>query len=421
MVPDRTQHPCFNENAKLQFGRIHLAVAPACNIQCNFCDRRYDCVNDNRPGVTSAVLTPKKAITYLRQMVELKPNLSVVGIAGPGDPFANPEQTLETLRLVREEFPSMLLCIASNGLNIAPYAEDLAGLNVTHLTLTINAVDPEIGQHIYAWVRDGKKIYRGRPAAEVLLSRQLESLRLCSSKGLSTKVNCIMIPGINDHHIADVARTVSEQGASLFNCIGMCHVPGTPFAGIPSSNKADVESVRRQAEVYLPQMRHCTRCRADAVGCLGEQMSVQAMNIMRQIVFGPETKPNQPYVAVTTREGFLINQHLGHAREYVVYGYEQGRIKLIEMRPAPPAGCGDRRWSELADVLKDCHSILTCQAGQAPVLALSELGIKVIQTEGLIEQVLTNFFNGKMPRAIQKPAACVSGCAKANAGSGCSA
>jgi nitrogen fixation protein NifB len=418
MVFDSTQHPCFNENAKLQFGRIHLAVAPRCNIQCNFCDRRYDCVNDNRPGVTSAVLTPKQAIFYLRQMVELKPNLSVVGIAGPGDPFANADQTLETLRLVREEFPSMLLCVASNGLNVAPYAEDLARLNVTHLTVTVNAVDPDISRHIYAWVRDGKKIYRGRAAAEVLLSRQMESLRLCSSKGLTTKVNCIMIPGVNDHHIAEVARVVSEQGASLFNCIGMCHVPETPFAGIPTPGKADIEAVRRQAEIHLPQMRHCTRCRADAVGCLGEQVNVRAMEIMRRIVFGPETKPNRPYVAVTTREGFLINQHLGQAREFIIYGYEKGRIKLVEMRAAPPAGSGDQRWSEMADVLKDCQAVFTCQAGQAPVNALSDLGIKVIATEGLIEQVLTNYFNGQTPKPVRRPTACQGGCAKTGAGCG---
>jgi nitrogen fixation protein NifB len=419
MELDRTQHPCFNENAKLRFGRIHLAVAPKCNIQCNFCDRRYDCVNDNRPGVTSAVLTPKQALAYLRQMVERKPNLSVVGIAGPGDPFANPDETLETMRLVRQEFPSMLLCVASNGLNVAPYAQDLANLNVTHLTLTINAVDPDIGQKIYAWVRDGKKIYRDRAAAEVLLSRQLESLRLCSSKGVTTKVNYILIPGVNDHHIADAARTVSEQGASLFNCIGMCHVPETPFAQIPSPGKETVESARKLAEVYLPQMRHCTRCRADAVGCLGDAVDVKAMEIMRQIVFGAEAAPQRPYVAVTTQEGFLINQHLGHAREFVVYGCENGRLKLIETRPAPDAGGGDQRWADMAAVLKDCQAVFTSLAGQAPVNALADAGIKVIQTEGLIEQVIVNYFDGKMPKPVRKPAGCQGGCAKSNAGAGC--
>ena len=25
---------------------MHVAVAPACNIQCNYCNRKYDCANE---------------------------------------------------------------------------------------------------------------------------------------------------------------------------------------------------------------------------------------------------------------------------------------------------------------------------------------------------------------------------------------
>jgi nitrogen fixation protein NifB len=72
-------------------------------------------VNESRPGVTTGVLSPDQAMMYLDTVFAQKKNISVVGIAGPGDPFANPEETMETLRLVREKYPDMLLCIASNG------------------------------------------------------------------------------------------------------------------------------------------------------------------------------------------------------------------------------------------------------------------------------------------------------------------
>lgn len=55
---DISKHPCFNPAVKGQFGRVHLPVAPKCNIKCNFCNRKYDCINESRPGVTSNVLTP---------------------------------------------------------------------------------------------------------------------------------------------------------------------------------------------------------------------------------------------------------------------------------------------------------------------------------------------------------------------------
>ena len=68
---DLSKHPCFNDAVRHQFGRIHLPVAPDCNIQCNFCDRRFNCVNESRPGVTTSVLTPPEVenlFTMLRQL-----------------------------------------------------------------------------------------------------------------------------------------------------------------------------------------------------------------------------------------------------------------------------------------------------------------------------------------------------------------
>ncbi|HQA11307.1 MAG TPA: nitrogenase cofactor biosynthesis protein NifB, partial [Zoogloea sp.] len=30
-------HPCYSEEAHHHYARMHVAVAPACNIQCNYC------------------------------------------------------------------------------------------------------------------------------------------------------------------------------------------------------------------------------------------------------------------------------------------------------------------------------------------------------------------------------------------------
>src|SRR5512135_3180883 len=98
---DMSRHPCFNPGAKGQFGRVHLPVAPKCNIKCNYCNRKYDCANESRPGVSSGILTPTQALAYLEKVMEREPYISVVGIAGPGDPMANATETIETLRLIR--------------------------------------------------------------------------------------------------------------------------------------------------------------------------------------------------------------------------------------------------------------------------------------------------------------------------------
>jgi nitrogen fixation protein NifB len=55
-------HPCYSEEAHHHYARMHVAVAPACNIQCNYCNRKYDCSNESRPGVVSQKLTPDQAV-----------------------------------------------------------------------------------------------------------------------------------------------------------------------------------------------------------------------------------------------------------------------------------------------------------------------------------------------------------------------
>ena len=78
-------HPCYSEEAHHYFARMHVAVAPACNIQCNYCNRKYDCANESRPGVTSEKLTPEQAARKVAAVAVKVPQLSVLGIAGPGD------------------------------------------------------------------------------------------------------------------------------------------------------------------------------------------------------------------------------------------------------------------------------------------------------------------------------------------------
>src|SRR3989339_886018 len=133
---EAANHPCFNENARHSYGRIHLPVARSCNMQCKYCNRKHDCINESRPGVTSAVLSPAQALAYLKEMKEKIPRLAVAGIAGPGDPFAEPELTMDTIRRVNGSFPGMLLCIATNGFNILPFIRELSEYNVSHVTIT---------------------------------------------------------------------------------------------------------------------------------------------------------------------------------------------------------------------------------------------------------------------------------------------
>jgi nitrogen fixation protein NifB len=274
-------HPCFNEEARRSYARIHLPVAPKCNMQCNYCSRKFSCVNESRPGVTCAVLTPYQALEYLREYVKKLPNLSVVAIAGPGDPFANPEETLETLRLVKAEFPELLLCVATNGLNLLPYVGELSAIGVSHVTVTVNAADPEIGRNIYEWMHWDGSTHTALEAAAHLWKQQAESISRLSKLGVTVKINTIYIPGVNDQHIEEVAREVAALGADILNILPLYPVGETAFGKIEEPSHCQVKAARNVALRYLPQMRHCQRCRADAVGMLGEAQSQLQIDMLR--------------------------------------------------------------------------------------------------------------------------------------------
>jgi nitrogen fixation protein NifB len=412
MALDTTRHPCFNDSARHHVARVHLPVAPDCNVQCSFCKRMYDCANESRPGVTSAVLTPSQAVDYLEKALHVDPRIAVVGIAGPGDPFATPATTLETLRLVREKYADLLLCVASNGLSVAAHADALAAVATSHVTLTVNAVEPEIGARIYLWVRHAKHVYRGTVGAQLLWERQAEAIRALKARGMTIKINTIVIPGVNDRHVTQVAQRVAELGADVLNCVPVYPVAGTPLSSIDPPGSEQMETIRAEAGKYLPLMRHCTRCRADAVGLLGEPVPPQLeVQLRRSAALPLNAREERPYVAVATLEGVLVNQHLGEALEVSIFAPQKDGFQLVGRRETPPVGGGTQRWHALAKTLADCRALLVASAGQSPCSVLNEQGIQVIMMEGLVEEGLNAVYGGLPMRAPpRKPHRCGSGC-----------
>ncbi|MFZ5995655.1 MAG: radical SAM protein [Thermodesulfobacteriota bacterium] len=420
--PDFGHHPCFNAEIKGLFGRVHLPVAPRCNILCNYCNRKYDCVNESRPGVTSTVLSPSQAVRYLEIVVDREPRITVAGIAGPGDPFANAQETLQTMRKIRACFPNLLLCLATNGLNILPYVRDLAEIAVSHVTLTVNAVKPEIGARIYRWVREGKTVYRGERAASLLLGRQLEAIKTLKELGIVIKVNTIVIPGVNDSHILEVAQKMGELGVDLLNCMPMYPNQDTPFQDIPEPTKEQIAAIRQEAEKFLPQMHHCTRCRADAVGLLYEDRTEEFRGCLRACsTISPGRVDDRPYVAVASQEGILVNQHLGETSRFLIYAQSSDGFSLIEARMAPPPGGGLKRWESLVRTLRDCRAVLVSDIGDTPKTVLEQAGIRPLVIQGFIEQGLEiGFRNGDASRykGRRKSLTKVAGCAGTGLGCG---
>jgi nitrogen fixation protein NifB len=247
-------------------------VAPKCNIKCGYCTRRHDCANESRPGVTSRILTPQEALERVRETMASKilgPIIKVVGIAGPGDPLAN-EETFETFRLIGEEFPDLIKCMSTNGLLLPEKINLLHDLDLHSLTVTVNALDPEVGARIYGHILYHGKRYAGVEAARILINGQLEGLERAAKYGMTIKVNTVLIPGINDDQVPLIARRVRELGAFVMNVMPL--IPQADFAGVAPPSPETLEMVRTANEQIIGQFRHCRQCRADAAGLIGQDV-----------------------------------------------------------------------------------------------------------------------------------------------------
>lgn len=261
------EHPCFQEKCHGQFGRIHLPVAPKCTIQCAFCDRKYDCVNESRPGVASKIITPKEALERTAQALQKEPRIRVAGIAGPGDPLVNRE-TFETLFLLRKAYPDLTLCTSTNGLMLEESVDELKEAGLDTLTVTVNAASVGTAEKIYLRVAIPGREENSDPKEllEEFLERQQAGLLKSCEKGLTVKVNTVLIPGVNEKEIDAIARMAQRAGAAVMNIMPM--IPCGKMSSHRAPTQEELGAARMQAASWMRQFTFCRQCRADACGVI---------------------------------------------------------------------------------------------------------------------------------------------------------
>ena len=260
-----TKHPCFAKGPNSGNGRIHLPISPSCNIECRFCERSFN-TYEKRPGVTSTVISPQDAMVAIGKALEVCPAIHVAGIAGPGDTLASP-YALETFRLIGKEFPQLIKCMSTNGLLLAEKAQEVIDAGVDSLTVTVNAVDPEIEAQLNDGVVWHGKHYTGVEAAKILIEQQLKGIELLSGSGITLKINTVLVPDINTEHIETIAKTVAELGADMYNIIPL--IPNHKLKDCREPDCMEIERAILRASKHIDVFRHCQRCRADAVGIPG--------------------------------------------------------------------------------------------------------------------------------------------------------
>ena len=430
-------HPCYSEEAHHHYARMHVAVAPACNIQCNYCNRKYDCANESRPGVVSEKLTPEQAAKKVLAVASAIPQMTVLGVAGPGDPLANPAKTFKTFELIAKTAPDIKLCLSTNGLTLPDHVDTIKAFNVDHVTITINMVDPEVGQHIYPWIYYKNKRYTGIEAARILTERQLLGLEMLTAAGVLAKINSVMIPGINDKHLVEVNKAVKSRGAFLHNIMPLISAPehGTVFGlnGQRGPTAQELKALQDSCEGEMNMMRHCRQCRADAVGLLGEDRSAEftteKIDAMEEVVYDAETRKAYQelveaerlekvaakeaaladmadidvsdikiLIAVATKGQGRVNEHFGHATEFQIYEVGSAGPKFVGHRRVDlycQGGFGEEETlPSVVRAINDCTAVFVAKIGGCPRDELKAAGIDPVDRyahEFIEESAITYF------------------------------
>lgn len=262
-------HPCFDEQAHKRVGRVHLPVAPHCNIGCLFCERRVCAhLTMQHPGWARRLLSPSEALDLVSDLVRARPGERfVVGVAGPGEPLAN-DDTFEALRLVKERFLHLTTCVSTNGLLLETKLLELLDVGIQALTVTVNTPDGEVGQRIYGWAHFGGETLRGRAAADLLVGRQMDGLRAALDAGLAVKVNTVLVPGVNDQHVGRLARRLQVLGVRLMNIVPL--IPGGRMADRRPPTCEELQQAREACGELVQQFHKCEQCRADVIRFPGE-------------------------------------------------------------------------------------------------------------------------------------------------------
>jgi nitrogen fixation protein NifB len=170
----------------------------------------------------------------------------------------------------------------------------------------------------------------------------------------------------------------------------------------------------------MNMMRHCRQCRADAVGLLGEDrgeeftmdkvelmdIDYEAAMVKRRAVHeaieaeleAKRTRPNEALVtlsglkkketrpvlmAVATAGGGVINQHFGHATEFLIYEASANDVRFVSHRKVElycSGGdtCGDAETTleKIIRTLQGCEAVLCSKIGFEPWSLLEDAGIQ---------------------------------------------
>jgi MoaA/NifB/PqqE/SkfB family radical SAM enzyme len=242
-------------------------------------------------------------------------------------------------------------------------------------------------------------IYEGDAAGAIMVSNQLSGLRLLLAEGITCKVNIVTLKGINEQHIPEVVQTCKEMGVYITNIMQMVPVKGSAFENLPLVSNLEIGKLRTECGTIMKQMLHCRQCRADAIGTLDNDLSLDLAGFTAEEKREKEKKKIKKHLlfAVASKSGINVDLHFGHAKEFYIYEYSDGDIRYLEKRDVEKycsgnAYCGEQedKFAKILGTLSDCNGVIAMRIGDSPKRRMEDKGILSWSAFDRIESAIIN-------------------------------
>lgn len=394
----------LNENS-IKDKSICLPVASRWNLKYNIPLFNNESINEDYPEIDEDAFTPEIALDYLSQIKRKYSHINSIKIIGPRHPFASPEVTLRTLELVRSQFPDMQLIVVSNGLNLLPYIYRLVQIKVDQVNLVVNAIDPKINSMFIEWARYGQHTYYGEDAAKLLIDNQLSAIARLKSHGITINVSSILVESINDNHIEDLSNKLKRLNVNRHVIIPMKKISLViNHLNTDNFKKVELQLLDRSYQQKKPDYRSVIRNTNQILKTI--IMTVQQMPKADDDFPVDSNKSQQadklfnqpPLFAVISRDGLMVDQDLSDAERVLVFNKEGSETRLIAERPFPKNDLKtDQTWLEVVNLVKDCSVLFVKGVDLKSKKKFIENGIKVIETQGTINNNIEAILSGMIP------------------------
>ncbi len=191
---ERPQVPGLIDRFDRQATDLRISLTDRCNLRCTYCMPA-----EGLPFLPPPALMSKEEITRLARIAVTEFGVRQVRFTG-GEPLLR-KDLVEIVRSVAQLDPRPEISLTTNAIGLSSRAEALAEAGLDRINVSLDSIHP-----------DTFAIITRRP----FLDRVLAGIDAVGAAGLvHTKINAVLMPGINDHQAVELLEWALAGGHEL--------------------------------------------------------------------------------------------------------------------------------------------------------------------------------------------------------------